>query len=325
LMTAFGLAFRPEALGVFRLAARQGDVIAGQKMRLLERPVWLQKVPVLTGTVLLLVLVLCVMVREVQLDGIQPTADFLRKIGGVTFDAIQRGEAWRFLTAPLLHGNLKHIVYNATALFVFGMLLEVTAGFTALLVCFVFSGMTGALMFSLFGAHEPVSVGASGAIFGLMGFYVVQGAVDFQGFWDRLKTGMPLLLANLLGTVFIANVDHFGHVVGLLGGLMLGAVWRTPTLIWRRIALLIGVLALTVGTGFVFRELNWVPKPKPVETEYNRDAANSHPVFGSDLGTGFSTYCVEVPDENGSIQLMPTSLTPNDAPSVVRVVPCSLK
>jgi rhomboid protease GluP len=257
LRTSFDTSFKPEAKQWLQAAARQGDERAVYQLRLLERPTWLGWLPNFTGTALLLLIIVVVMIREVTLGGISPSIKLLESMGGTYFDAIQRGEFWRFLTSPLLHGNLNHIVYNAFALLVFGLMLEGRAGLTALLFAFVFTGATGALTSSLLGSHQIISVGASGTIFGILGFNAVYGLYQAQDWWDRLKISLLYVFMNLFGTFFIANVDHLAHLGGLLGGFVLGYVWRNPPALGRRILLFVSLGLLVFGTWLTLtRALN---------------------------------------------------------------------
>jgi membrane associated rhomboid family serine protease len=248
LRTSFDATFKPEAKHWLQSAARQGDERAVYQLRMLERPTWLGWLPDFTGTALLLLIIVVVMIREVALGGISPSIKLLESMGGTYFDAIQRGEFWRFLTSPLLHGNLNHIVYNAFALLIFGLILEGRAGLTALLFAFVVTGVTGALTSSLLGSHHIISVGASGAIFGILGFSAVYGLYQAREWWDRLKISLLYVFMNLFGTFFIANVDQFAHFGGLLGGFALGFLWRNPPALARRILLFISLGLLTLGT-----------------------------------------------------------------------------
>jgi rhomboid protease GluP len=247
LRTSFDASFKSEAKHWLQSAARQGDERAVYQLRLLERPQLLGSLPDVTGTALLLLIIVAVMIREVILGGISPNIKLLESMGGTYFDAMQRDEFWRFLTSPLLHGNLKHILYNAFALLVFGLMLESRAGLTALLCAFVFTGITGALTSSLLGSHHIISVGASGAIFGILGFNAVYGLYQARDWWDRLKISLLYVFMNLFGTFFIANVDHFAHLGGLLGGFVLGYLWRHPPVLVRRILLISSLVLLGFG------------------------------------------------------------------------------
>ena len=82
------------------------------------------------------------------------------------------GECWRLLTAPMLHGQLIHIVMNGLGLLYLGRRTEVMAGWAHLALVFLISMLAGG-MASAYGLPELPSVGASGGILGLLGFLLV--------------------------------------------------------------------------------------------------------------------------------------------------------
>src|SRR5439155_11436932 len=94
-----------------------------------------------------------------------------RRGRGARARARGRGEYWRLMSATLLHGSLDHLVGNAIALFILGMVCEHAFGRGQLVVLYVASGLTGSLA-SLMTSPGP-SVGASGAIFGLQSAAIV--------------------------------------------------------------------------------------------------------------------------------------------------------
>ena len=135
--------------------------------------------------------------------------------GSVSRATIADHEYWRLLTAGFLHAGMFHLLFNMFALYVLGSLLEPAVGrFRFGLIYFVslLAGSFGALLL------EPNSptVGASGAIFGLMGAAVIvmrnRGISPMEsglGFWIGL---------NLIITFTVPNISIGGHIGGLLGG-----------------------------------------------------------------------------------------------------------
>ena len=135
--------------------------------------------------------------------------------GSVSRAAIADHEYWRLLTAGFLHAGLMHLLFNMFALYILGTLLEPAVGrlrFGLIYLVSLLAGSFGALLLS---PHEP-TVGASGAIFGLMGAAVVvmrsRGISPMEsglGFW---------ILLNLIITFSVPNISIGGHLGGLLGG-----------------------------------------------------------------------------------------------------------
>lgn len=135
--------------------------------------------------------------------------------GAVSRHFIADHEYWRLITAGFLHAGFFHLLFNMFALWVLGGLLEPAIGrlrFGLIYFVSLLAGSFGALLLS---PNEP-TVGASGAIFGLMGAAVMvmrnRGVNPMEsglGFWIGL---------NLLITFTIPNISIGGHLGGLIGG-----------------------------------------------------------------------------------------------------------
>ena len=175
------------------------------------------------------------------------SADTLLRLGGAHAPAIAAGEAWRLVTAIFLHGGLLHLAFNLIALVDFGSVLERRFGALRVLAVFFASGMSG---FMASAAWHPgdVSIGASGAIFGLLGWWAVAAwrLGEFLPEPERRRrlTTLLTVVGVALGLGFvIPGIDNAAHLGGLLTGLALGE------LAMRRIRLL--PLAATAIGGIV--------------------------------------------------------------------------
>jgi len=153
------------------------------------------------------------------------------KAGALSRDLVFHGEVWRLLSAMFLHGGLDHLAGNSVGLFIVGMAAEHAYGKLEMIGIYMISGLCGSI-FSVLINPGP-SVGASGAIFGLLGATIV----FFLKYRDRLhlrdkRVGNVLLMwaAYSIGTAyFIPFVDNAAHVGGLIGGGFMG-YWLTPKL-----------------------------------------------------------------------------------------------
>jgi membrane associated rhomboid family serine protease len=146
--------------------------------------------------------------------------------GGQVFDngalygpAVAAGEWWRIVTAGFLHAGLLHIAFNMYFLYFLGTLLEPEIGrvrFGIIYFVSLLGGSFGALLFS----PHAVTVGASGAVFGLMGAAII--AMRARGI-DPMQSGLGVtLLLNLGITFLIPGISKGGHVGGLVAGLIVG-------------------------------------------------------------------------------------------------------
>ena len=145
-------------------------------------------------------------------------------------DLILQGQYWRFVTPIFLHANLLHVGLNMLNLAVLGVFLERLVGHMRFLLIYVTTGIVS-IIASFYFMPQEISVGASGAIFGLVGAYSVFVLMHRRAF---RKGGIPALLwliiviaGNLSIGFFVPNVDNYAHLGGLLSGCLLGW-WFTP-------------------------------------------------------------------------------------------------
>ena len=115
-----------------------------------------------------------------------------------------------------------HLFCNCYALYVLGPQIESFFGKVKYLIIYLFSGIMGSLFSMTFLGSNSVSIGASGAIFGLM------GALLYFGYHYRVYLGnvvksqiIPLILINLALGFVLTGIDNFGHIGGLIGGFMI--------------------------------------------------------------------------------------------------------
>lgn len=131
---------------------------------------------------------------------------------------IRNGEVYRLLTGIFLHANIFHLGFNCYALYVIGSQLESYLGKVKYLIVYLFSGICGSLLSMLF-LKNAASVGASGAIFGLMGSLLYFGYYYRVYLSTALKSQIiPLIVFNLLIGFVLENIDVASHIGGLIGG-----------------------------------------------------------------------------------------------------------
>jgi membrane associated rhomboid family serine protease len=133
---------------------------------------------------------------------------------------VAAGEYYRLVTGGFLHANLIHVLMNMLALYQLGLLLESAFGRVRFAVVYMASMGAGALGVMILHPHD-LTVGASGAVFGLMGFAFV--AMRARGI-DPFSTGLGgTILINLVLTFTLSNyISVGGHVGGLIGGAVCG-------------------------------------------------------------------------------------------------------
>ena len=131
---------------------------------------------------------------------------------------VQDGEWWRLVTSGFLHAGLFHLLANMLALYILGQMIEPALGrlrFALVYFVSLLSGSFGALLLS----PDSLTVGASGAVFGLMGAALVE--MRRRGI-DPMQSGIGGLLLLNLGLTFLPglNISIGGHLGGLAGGVL---------------------------------------------------------------------------------------------------------
>lgn len=173
-------------------------------------------------TVALMVLLGLVFGVEVAVDGLD-SHEAIVALGALDASAVAAGEYWRLLSAIFLHGGFEHLVSNAIALFILGMVCEHAFGRGQFVVLYVLAGLAGSVVSLLSGAGP--SVGASGAIFGLQGAAIVL----FRRHRDRLlmrdrRIGVVLLvwaIYSIAAGLVSPYVDNGAHIGGAVSGALL--------------------------------------------------------------------------------------------------------
>lgn len=157
--------------------------------------------------------------------------------GAKVNELIAQGQLWRLVTPIFLHGSLLHFFFNAYALYVLGREMEAAYGATRFLLLFFFAGMAGVVASMIFSPFP--SVGASGAIFGLIGAEAVLLYRNRRLLGDRARAGLMNIALIAALNLFIglspgSRIDNWGHLGGLVGGLamawVIGPVWSFQAL-----------------------------------------------------------------------------------------------
>ena len=133
---------------------------------------------------------------------------------------VQSGEYWRLFSVALVHGGLTHLFFNMFSLLVLGNPVEAALGKVRFLTIFLVSLLTGSLTSIYLNDSPQISVGASGAIFGLFGAFIAMRKLISEGVRDiYLIIGLNFVFGFILG-----GVDWRAHLGGLIGGYLTTAV-----------------------------------------------------------------------------------------------------
>lgn len=133
---------------------------------------------------------------------------------------VKQGQIYRLLTCAFVHIGLFHLIFNMYALYVIGPQVESFFGKAKFIFIYAISAIAASLL-SLAFNHNIICAGASGAIFGLL------GSILYFGYHYRIYLGnvvksqiVPIIVLNLLLGFMLSGIDNFGHIGGLIGGVL---------------------------------------------------------------------------------------------------------
>lgn len=190
---------------------------------------------------------------------------------GAKTPAIWSGEAYRLFTATFLHADWRHLFFNMYALYMFGRVVEAILGTWRFTAVYLISGAAGYLL-SLLVAPESTAVGASAAIFGLMGYTVHYRLRRLPLRYMRIDTELLQILGlNLLIGFLVPRIDQMAHLGGLLGGMAMASVVGMPAHgkeQRRRPTEALLASVLLAGLAFAsLRPLTWAQRLQPISPQ----------------------------------------------------------
>lgn len=146
--------------------------------------------------------------------------DVVANFGANYAPFVKIGKFYVLFTSMFIHGNLIHLLFNMYALYIIGPQVESFYGKIKYLAIYFGSGILGALLSDIF-LQNSISVGASGAIFGLLSSIVYFG-YHYRAYLDNVIRSqiMPLIIFNIFLGIVIPNIDTFCHIGGLIGGVL---------------------------------------------------------------------------------------------------------
>lgn len=195
---------------------------ASEKTRVRTGPAATSQVGGNPATVALIAINVVVFLAEMWTGsgGLNSTSSSLINDYGLIGAMVADGEPYRLLTSGFLHAGFMHIAFNMIALFFLGRVLEPSIGSARFLMVYfasLFAGSFGAILLS---SNIAITVGASGAVFGLFAatFIIAYG----RGLGHIANEIGVIIGINLLLTFTISGISIGGHVGGLIGGALCG-------------------------------------------------------------------------------------------------------
>lgn len=162
---------------------------------------------------------------------------------------VKNGEIFRLITYAFLHGSIIHLLVNMYSLFIVGRQIENNFGKVRLLIIYFISALSGGLLSALF--SDGISIGASGAIFGLLGALLYFGLHFRLYLTDALISKIiPIIILNLLIGFTVTGIDNACHIGGLIGGFLASMAVGVPEVDNKKDRIN-GIILLVIYTSFV--------------------------------------------------------------------------
>ena len=175
-----------------------------------------------------LIVIMVLVYGAMTLAGGSTNVNVLITFGAKLNALIQQGEWWRLVTPIFLHIGFTHILMNMITLYFVGMQIEAAFGHTRFLALFLVSGIGGNIASFCF--SNSLSAGASTAIFGLFGAFMMLG----ESFWQNpvirqlAQTFLAFVVMNILFDLFAPGIDLAGHIGGLAAGFLVAYSLGVP-------------------------------------------------------------------------------------------------
>nr|AAM92298.1 putative membrane protein [Oryza sativa Japonica Group] len=205
------------------------------------------------------------------------------KMGALVWDkVVHEHQGWRLVTCIWLHAGVVHLLANMLSLVLIGLRLEQQFGYMRIGIIYLVSGIGGSVLSSLF-IRNSISVGASGALFGLLGAMLSELFTNWTIYTNKAAALVTLLIviAINLAIGILPHVDNFAHIGGFLTGFLLGFIFlMRPHYGWMQryvlpssvkytskkylayqwillaVASVLAVIGFAVGLSMLFRGVN---------------------------------------------------------------------
>ncbi|MED6180912.1 RHOMBOID-like protein 3 [Stylosanthes scabra] len=148
-------------------------------------------------------------------------------MGALQWDSVvNHHQGWRLITCIWLHAGVIHLAANMLSLVFIGIRLEQQFGFVRIGIIYLVSGFGGSVLSSLF-IRNNISVGASGALFGLLGAMLSELITNWTIYTNKAAALLSLLVIIVINLAIgiLPHVDNFAHIGGFLTGFLLGFVF----------------------------------------------------------------------------------------------------
>lgn len=183
----------------------------------------------------------------------------LLKFGALSTQLVQAGEWWRLLTPVFVHIGFAHILINSITLYFIGIYIEQLFGHWRMLVIYLASALAGNLL-SAYLLPMSLSAGASTAIFGMFGAFIMLGLTfrEYPAIRYLSRQFLVLVVLNIVTDLMVPGIDLAGHLGGLVGGFLVAYTVGAPKIGQvNRVERLIATIVLLLGLVVLFLKVSW--------------------------------------------------------------------
>ncbi|KOA19382.1 rhomboid protease GluP [Clostridium homopropionicum DSM 5847] len=177
------------------------------------------KVPVITSILILTNIIMFLLTAYLSGSIFESNTSVLLYLGAKENTLIGNGEYYRLISAMFLHGGIVHIGFNMYALYFLGTMVERAFGKLKFILIYFIGGISSSLASYFF--SQAVSVGASGAIFALLGAILIYNLkMGYKANKAMIGNIVSVIFTNIVIGFILPNIDNFGHLGGLAAGLI---------------------------------------------------------------------------------------------------------
>ena len=163
-------------------------------------------------------------------------------------------EYWRFVTPIFIHYGLMHFAINSVILYYMGQQVEAIYGHGRFFLIYLLSGVMGNVLGFAFNDMNVQAAGASTSLFGIFGAFIVLG-IHFQnnpGIQAMVRQFSLFIVLNLVFGLFDQTIDMYGHVGGLIGGILMGNIVALPMRVGKTYSIHVRIISAMILLFLLF-------------------------------------------------------------------------
>ena len=163
-------------------------------------------------------------------------------------------EYWRFVTPIFIHYGLMHFAINSVILYYMGQQVEAIYGHGRFFLIYLLSGVMGNVLGFAFNDMNVQAAGASTSLFGIFGAFIVFG-IHFKnnpGIQAMVRQFSLFIVLNLVFGLFDQTIDMYGHVGGLIGGILMGNIVALPMRVGKTYSIHVRIISAMILLFLLF-------------------------------------------------------------------------